>query len=293
MRIREPKKSRQSPAPENFDECLRKGKEIFAEAPANCTSLLADQRQSFNEEAAQLRWFLLPSEAQEMLRSASKSEFCPVKTPFQPREYEKQVGDRSATKYDPAKYSTMAFKKDPSEPLPKPIELANRDARVLPSGDGQPDENASLISSSSDCSESQDLADSSECDHLAAFDLYDVDTDDSSSSQQLAQLASAPSSALWRAPVRGIMKPTLEAILRYKMISNGDRVLVCVSGGKDSLTLLHSLRQYQRQSCRFGIEFQIGAITVDPGSTAYDPSPLIPYMQLLGIPYYYEQQCKS
>lgn len=29
------------------------------------------------------------------------------------------------------------------------------------------------------------------------------------------------------------------------MIEGGDRVLVCVSGGKDSLSLLHTLHQYQ------------------------------------------------
>ena len=98
---------------------------------------------------------------------------------------------------------------------------------------------------------------------------------------------------LWKTPIRSIMKPTLEALKQYKMISNGDRVLVCISGGKDSLSLLHTMRQYQKQSHRFGISFELGAMTVDPGSNAYDPSPLIPYMEQLGIPYFYERQCKD
>lgn len=34
----------------------------------------------------------------------------------------------------------------------------------------------------------------------------------------------------------------------------------------------------------------MGAATVDPGSTAYDPRPLIPYLAELGVPYFYEQQ---
>ena len=37
----------------------------------------------------------------------------------------------------------------------------------------------------------------------------------------------------------------LQAIEEFQMLENGDRVLVCVSGGKDSLSLLHTLRQYQ------------------------------------------------
>lgn len=34
----------------------------------------------------------------------------------------------------------------------------------------------------------------------------------------------------------------------------------------------------------------MGAVTVDPGSTAYDPRPLIPYLAELGVPYFYEEQ---
>lgn len=112
--------------------------------------------------------------------------------------------------------------------------------------------------------------------------LYDEDDDDSGSNSKYrgnsTENSVNVSSSLWRPPIRSIMKPCLEALIRYKMISNGDKVLVCVSGGKDSLSLLHTLRQYKLQSHRFGIEFELGAMTVDPGSSSYDPSPLIPFV---------------
>ena len=37
----------------------------------------------------------------------------------------------------------------------------------------------------------------------------------------------------------------MKAIEEYQMIKNGDKVLLCLSGGKDSLSLLHTLRQFQ------------------------------------------------
>jgi hypothetical protein len=76
------------------------------------------------------------------------------------------------------------------------------------------------------------------------------------------------------------------------MIKDGDRILVCLSGGKDSLSLLHMLHQYQFYARSKGVSFTLGAATVDPGSNAYDPRPLIPYLKQLGVPYFYEEQSK-
>nr|ADD24114.1 tRNA 2-thiocytidine biosynthesis protein ttcA [Lepeophtheirus salmonis] len=100
------------------------------------------------------------------------------------------------------------------------------------------------------------------------------------------------SKAKWHAPPsKEIFKPFLEAMEQFSMIKNGDRVLVCLSGGKDSLSLLHTLRQYRFYAKETnGIEFDLGAVTVDPGSDAYDPRPLIPYLEELDIHYLYEKQ---
>lgn len=76
------------------------------------------------------------------------------------------------------------------------------------------------------------------------------------------------------------------------MIKPDDKVLVCLSGGKDSLSLLHCLHQYQ-EVCKRRSDypsFELGAVTVDPGSTAFDPSPLIPYLAEMGVHYLYEKQ---
>ena len=87
--------------------------------------------------------------------------------------------------------------------------------------------------------------------------------------------------------------PFLEAVEEFGMVKNGDRVLVCLSGGKDSLSSLHILRQYQfyaSKNSKNPIKFVLGALTIDPHNFAYDPRPLIPYLAELGVPYLYEEQ---
>ncbi|GFU72462.1 tRNA-cytidine(32) 2-sulfurtransferase [Trichonephila clavipes] len=94
----------------------------------------------------------------------------------------------------------------------------------------------------------------------------------------------------WYSPPSIIFKPFLKAVSQFEMIKNGDKVLVCVSGGKDSLSLLHTLHQYQFYAKNQGLCFEIGAMTVDPKSPLYDPSPLKAYLKALNVPYFYEEQ---
>lgn len=41
-----------------------------------------------------------------------------------------------------------------------------------------------------------------------------------------------------------------------------------------------------------GLCFEFGAVTVDPQTPSYDPSPLKQYLASLNVPYYYESQCE-
>ncbi|KAL8616794.1 hypothetical protein ACOMHN_017831 [Nucella lapillus] len=94
----------------------------------------------------------------------------------------------------------------------------------------------------------------------------------------------------WVPPSKEIFAPAVKALEEFSMIKNGDRVLVCVSGGKDSLSLLHTIRQYQFYCRSKGVQFEFGAVTVDPQTSSYDPSPLKQVMADLGVPYFYESQ---
>lgn len=59
-----------------------------------------------------------------------------------------------------------------------------------------------------------------------------------------------------------LRKLTGEAIVRYRMIADGDRILCGLSGGKDSFVLLEVLHQLQKAA---PVKFHICAVTFDPG----------------------------
>ncbi|XP_006814971.1 uncharacterized protein LOC100377968 [Saccoglossus kowalevskii] len=99
-----------------------------------------------------------------------------------------------------------------------------------------------------------------------------------------------PSKPRFHAPPKNLFKPAVQALEEYNMIENGDKVLVCLSGGKDSLSLLHTLRQYQFYASKKGIDYSLGAVTVDPQTPSFDPSPLKDYLKALNVPYFYEEQ---
>ncbi|MGD8618994.1 MAG: ATP-binding protein [Gammaproteobacteria bacterium] len=85
-------------------------------------------------------------------------------------------------------------------------------------------------------------------------------------------------------PSKTLARLTGRAIADFSMIRAGDRILLGLSGGKDSLSLLHILYYLQQ---RAPLRFDLAAMTVDPMAGDFDPSPLIPYLAELGIACYY------
>ncbi len=82
------------------------------------------------------------------------------------------------------------------------------------------------------------------------------------------------------------MKKTLGCIRKadadFHLIENGDRVAIGVSGGKDSLLLLHSLSLYRKFTHK---DFTLRAITVDNGIGSPDYSAISDLCDSLDIPY--------
>lgn len=73
-----------------------------------------------------------------------------------------------------------------------------------------------------------------------------------------------------------------KAIADYNMIRNGDRVMVCLSGGKDSYTMLHLLHKLRLRS---GKDFEIFAFTLDQNQPGWDDSRMRGWLDSKGYPY--------
>ncbi|AGA90025.1 putative ATPase of the PP-loop superfamily implicated in cell cycle control [Thioflavicoccus mobilis 8321] len=88
-------------------------------------------------------------------------------------------------------------------------------------------------------------------------------------------------------PPKSLLRLVGRAVVEYGMIRDGDRILLGVSGGKDSLSLLAILRHLQAYA---PVRFELGVVTVDPEVPGFDPAPLKAYYTDLGVPWLYERQ---
>lgn len=70
----------------------------------------------------------------------------------------------------------------------------------------------------------------------------------------------------------------------YNMVEGGDHIMVCVSGGKDSATLLHLFMRLQRK-LGHSVPFKLTAVHLDQQQPGYDNTALVAWLEELGVPH--------
>lgn len=79
-----------------------------------------------------------------------------------------------------------------------------------------------------------------------------------------------------------LRRATGRAIEDFNMVANGDRIMVCLSGGKDSYTMLDILSSLR---CHAPIDFDIIAVNLDQKQPGFPEHVLPEYLEALNIPY--------
>lgn len=97
----------------------------------------------------------------------------------------------------------------------------------------------------------------------------------------------APQSTEFRKLRKRIVRQTREAIEQYGMVERGARWLVCLSGGKDSYTLLAVLHELQWRGL---LPVDLLACNLDQGQPGFPATVLPEFLQKMGVPHRVEYQ---
>lgn len=80
---------------------------------------------------------------------------------------------------------------------------------------------------------------------------------------------------------RDLLNPFARAIIKYNLIQNGDKIAVCISGGKDSMLMAKLFQEFQRHG---QYQFELVFLCMDPGYNEANRHIIESNADLLGIP---------
>ena len=79
-----------------------------------------------------------------------------------------------------------------------------------------------------------------------------------------------------------LLKQVVQASQDYGLVQEGDHIMVCMSGGKDSYAMLHLLQRIQKKA---PFDFSLTAVNLDQGHPGFPGHVLEEYFQEVNVPY--------
>jgi tRNA 2-thiocytidine biosynthesis protein TtcA len=118
---------------------------------------------------------------------------------------------------------------------------------------------------------------------LEHFDPPNVESIGADPVHGQSELADAKQKRAFNKLQKRLRREVGNAIIDYQMINEGDRVMVCLSGGKDSYTMLEILRNLQRNA---PINFSLIAVNLDQKQPGFPEHVLPAYLDKQGVEYH-------
>ncbi|CAI5715820.1 unnamed protein product [Peronospora destructor] len=234
-----------------------------------------------------LRWFVYPSEAVEAIKKGEKPTMSEtIRGPYQPARY--TTGElKDQWKHASKDVSTIPAVRLPRRNYTKTFVATNgrETGGKYPLRSTSVDDTAEaavVAQTNANCSSGN--CDSGRC-GVGTAPACTIGTTAATVQETTTAITQKTiTTKLFPTPPKKLLRWVGQAMMQWDMIQEGDRLLLGVSGGKDSLSLLHVLLRFQK---RAPVRFELACATVDPQTPSFDPSSLKEYMRALDVPYYY------